>query len=295
MSSRIRRVAFVAAMICFALPGWAHADAQSAALAYYRNLERSNYDTSRQATSIARPILLVHGVYRLEDRDTGTFLALITDRGDLRADSSGWSRVAEGEITALSADEMAQVRAEVMRNVVRERLIKIEYGTGGGRELILVSAVDCPYCAKMEATLAQMSGSLQTTFYVLPTALAPLDAGGTGSSAWASAAALWCAPENALAWRHFWLTRSAPSVQGCDLDAKGAQRAAQDFITVMASIGTKVRGTPGLIREDGKAFGVPEGFDLEYARAAFGADTLHEFHSPLEDRQSFVWLPAAAR
>jgi hypothetical protein len=295
MSSRIRSVLLAATFICSGLPGGAVADAQSAAQAYYRNLERSHFDTSRQATTLARPVILVEGVYRLEDRASGTFLALITERGDIRGDSSGWSRVTDQGIAPLSEQEMAQLRAEVMRSVARERLIKIQYGSGGGRELILVSAVDCPYCAKMETTLAQMSASLQTTFYVLPTALAPLDDAGPGATAWATAAALWCAPKNAFAWQRYWHDRSAPVAQGCNLDGRGVQRAAKDFVTVMASIGTKIRGTPGLIREDAKAFGVPEGFDLEYASAAFGPLALREFHSPLADTTPYSWLTNASR
>jgi len=203
--------------------------------------------------------------------------------------------VTEEGIAPLSDQELAQLRAEVMRSVARERMIKVQYGLGGGRELILVSAVDCPYCAKMEKTLAQMSESLQTTFYILPTALATLDDAGPGARAWATAAALWCAPKNTLAWQRYWLDRSAPPAHGCDLDGPGVQRAAKDFVTVMASIGARVRGTPGLIREDAKAFGVPEGFDLEYARSAFGTDALREFHSPLADRTPNSWLTETSR
>jgi hypothetical protein len=271
-------------------PGAAHADAQSAASAYFRQLEQSDFDASRQATAIARPIALVHGVYRLEDRESGAFLALITERGDLRGDSGGWSRVAKEGIAPLPDTEMAQLRAEVMRSVAWDRLIRIAYGDGGSRRLILFSAIDCPYCAKMEASLAQMAGGLNTTFYVLPTALAPMDVGGRGERNWGQAASLWCATDPASAWKQFWVTRSAASIDGCSLDAAGVQRTARDFATVMASVGAKLRGTPEFIREDGKTFGVPEGFDVDYARATFGTEALKDFRSPLGDTSPFEFL-----
>jgi hypothetical protein len=49
------------------MPGVCERKRASAALAYYRNAERSGFDIDRQATTVARPVVMIHRLYRLED------------------------------------------------------------------------------------------------------------------------------------------------------------------------------------------------------------------------------------
>ncbi|MDZ7939176.1 MAG: hypothetical protein U5M53_13230 [Rhodoferax sp.] len=94
----------------------AHADANSAFAAYFDHRERLHYEVATRATSVARADTMVNGIYRLEDRASGRFIALITERGDLKGDSEGWSRVGpEGPIpTTERSWKSQQLRAEVM-------------------------------------------------------------------------------------------------------------------------------------------------------------------------------------
>ncbi len=274
--------------------GSACADADGAAAAYFKHRERLHYDTSARATSVARADTLVNGVYRLEDRGSGRFIALITERGDLKGDSEGWTRVGPEGPIPLTDTELAQLRAEVMRSVAWDRLIEDRYGRGGGRRLILVSAVNCPFCQNMEANLARMAASLDTTFYVLTSSLTPLSNDGPGLRTWQQAAALRCAKDPGAAWRRFWANRSVPAdPAGCAVDAVAAQRSYRNFGTVMASIGTKLSGTPAVIREDGLKLSVPPDFDLAYAAATYGPAGLPTgLPAP---GAPFVWLAVAAR
>jgi hypothetical protein len=250
--------------------GSARADSDSAAAAYFEHRERLHYDNAARSTSVARADTLVKGVYRLEDRASGRFIALITERGDLKGDSEGWSRVGPEGPVPLTTAELAQLRAEVMRNIAWEQLIEDRYGRGGGRRLILLSAVNCPFCENMEANLARMAASLDTTFYVLPSSLIPLPNAGAGLRTWQQAAALRCAKDPGTAWRRFWTHRTVPNSAGCAMDAEAAHRSSRNFGTVLASIGTRVSGTPAVIREDGARLSVPPDMDLAYVTGVYG-------------------------
>ena len=74
MTLRHRRTLIAAALLA-ALPTLARADAAAAKNAYYRHLERWHYDIAREPDAVARTDTLVHGVYRLEDRSSGAFIA----------------------------------------------------------------------------------------------------------------------------------------------------------------------------------------------------------------------------
>jgi len=280
-------------IVAGACGGPARADADSAAAAYFDHRERLQYDTAARSTSVARADTLVNGVYRLEDRASGRFIALITERGDLKGDSEGWSRVGPEGPVPLSENELAQLRAEVMRSVAWDRLIEDRYGRGGGRRLILISAVNCPFCQKMEASLARLAAALDTTFYVLTSSLTPLADAGEGLRTWQQAAALRCAKDPGAAWRRFWATHSVPASSGCAIDAVAAQHSFRNFGSVMASVGTKVRGTPALIMEDGTKLSVPPDLDLVYASATYGPAGLPTgLPAP---GTPFVWLAPPTR
>ncbi|MEO8153860.1 MAG: hypothetical protein ABI605_12375 [Rhizobacter sp.] len=269
------------------------ADANSAKAAYFQNREKLSYEVQSAASSVAREDTLVRGVYRLEDRASGRFIALITERGDLKGDSTGWTIVGPDGPVDLTDAQARQLRQEVMSRVRWDQLIRVTYGDGGARRLILVSAVNCPYCRKMEANLAKSATTLRTTFYVLPSSLTPLNASDEGQRTWSQAADLWCAHDDGGAsWKAFWVTHQAPRNQACPLDAASAQQLFRNFGIVMASIGVKVRGTPALIREDGEVFGVPPDFDADYASKTYGPAGMPATDAAPAATEDAVWLTA---
>ena len=252
--------------------GLARADAQSAADAYFGNLEKWHYDVAARTTTVVRDDTLVRGVYRLEDRASGRFIAMITERGDLKGDSTGWVMVGADGPVALTPEQRQQLRVEVMHHVRLDQLVAVRYGDGGGRSLILISAVNCPWCRVLEENLRRVEGSLRTTFYVVPGSLTPLAFGDEGRRTWQQAADLACANDGGASWRAFWLTHATPSPRpgACALDAAAAERRFRNFGTVLASIGVFVKGTPALILEDGSVLRIPAGFDADLAAEVFG-------------------------
>ena len=214
------------------------ADGKSAAFAYFRNLQKWNYETNYEAATTVTDATLVKGVYRLEETSTGKFIALITESGNIKGGANGWYWIEKDEMRELSNYELKQLRSEVMRNISWDKLVKVTYGNGGGRRIVLVSAVNCPYCAKMEANLARHSKSIQTTFYVLPTSLLDIDEKG-GREAWLDATKLWCATDAGEAWRRFWTTQAVPKENKCRFDEATAQNI---FVTSATSCRASTRG-----------------------------------------------------
>jgi len=279
----------LATLLLLACTG-AIADADSAAAAYFNNLAKWHYDISARASTIVSSDTLVRGVYRLEDRASGRFIAMITERGDLKGDSTGWSVVGKDGPEELNDVQLRQLRREVMRNVRWDGFIRVRYGNGGARRLILISAVNCPYCRNMEANLQRSEATLQTTFYVLPSSLTPLDQDGEGQRTWRQAVALWCARDDGASWKKFWITRELPVDSACPLDTAAAQKLFRNFGTVMASIGARVRGTPALIREDGGVIGVPLDFDSKYASSTYGPAGKPADQAAPSDAELAIWL-----
>jgi hypothetical protein len=263
--------------------GEASADATSAASAFFANLARFGHDASRKATVDRRT--LVTGVYRLEDTN-GELVGLITESGDIIGDSTGWRWITREGTRPLSDKESTQLRAEILQNIEWKRLIKVQYGDGGGRRILLLSAVNCPYCSRMEDTLARNAASINTTFYVLPISLSPSAASDNGRASWRQAASLWCA-DSASAWRRYWATKEVPSSTACRLDETGVFKMSRNFSTVMSSIGVRMSGTPAMIREDSSVATFPVDPDERYLREVLGPDWLRD----LKQQQAKVTQP----
>ena len=164
----------------------AQADGVSAHKAYFGKIYAQGFEVENDArTNVARDTL-VNGVYRLASRDSNKFHAFITETGEIASDASnGWHNT--GTNKPLTNQERAVMRVEVLHNIAVEKMIKVQYGDGGGRRIILHSSLDCPYCAKMESNLAQSSGSLNTTFYIFPTGLNERDINPQTTQVWDSA------------------------------------------------------------------------------------------------------------
>jgi hypothetical protein len=265
------------------------ADGKSAAYAYFRNLQKWSYETNYEAATTVTDNTLVNGVYRLEETSTGKFIALITESGNIKGGANGWYWIEKDAMRELNNDELKQLRSEVMHNISWDKLVKVTYGNGGGRRIVLVSAVNCPYCAKMEANLARHFNSIQTTFYVLPTSLVDIDEKG-GREAWLNATKLWCAADAGAAWRRFWVKQEVPKENKCPFDEATAQNIFRNFGNVMSSIDARVHGTPAMIREDGKVLSVATDFDDKYINDVLGPEALRHFSSLPDETTPLRWL-----
>ena len=271
----------------------AAADAVSARAALVANLERLHYDAAPEAAAAVDDRTLVDGLYRLEDPATGQLIALYTASADVIGDGTGWKWIDDSGLKPFSPEEVGRLRAEAMRSIEWKRLVEVRYGDGGGRRILLISAVNCPVCARMEKTLAQHAASIDTTFYLLPISLSPSAAEGYGEATWRQASAIWCAADGAAAWRQFWLTHQAPAAAaGCTRDAMTTFKTSRNFATVLASIGAPLRGTPGIVREDGTALAFPAEPDAAWFSEVLGAKALQAFKSPQGDTAPRQWLAA---
>ena len=274
----------------FAAPD-AFADAASAASTFFANVKRLGYETTLEAASMVDDRTLVDGLYRLEDKASGDLVGLITESGDILGDGTGWRWITKDGMQALSPQDAAQLRSEVLQNIQWNNLIKVQYGDGGGRRIVLISAVNCPFCARMEDSIARHAASIETTFYVLPMSLAPYLTSAADRASWRKAANIWCASDNAAAWRRFWATRQVADTQGCKRDEVAAFRTSRNFSTVMSSVGVHMRGTPAMIREDGVVFSYPPDPDERYFSDVLGPKALAQIREPAKAARQ-RWLAA---
>ena len=269
----------------------AFADAASAASTFFANVKRLGYETTLEASSTVDDRTLVDGLYRLEDKSSGELVGLITESGDILGDGTGWRWITKDGMQALSPQDAAQLRSEVLQNIQWNDLIKVQYGDGGGRRILLVSAVNCPFCARMEDSVARHAASIETTFYVLPMSLAPYLTSAADRASWRKAANIWCASDNAAAWRRFWATKQVADTEGCKRDEVATFKTSRNFSTVMSSIGVHLRGTPAMIREDGVVFSYPPEPDERYFSDVLGPKALGEINAPAKVAH-LRWLAA---
>lgn len=259
--ARVALLAFlVAGVIGICVCADAAADEHAAAARFFATLHRFHQDTAVQADAVVDGRTLVDGVYRLEERGTGRFLALITESGDVIGDGQGWRWIDAEGFRPLAEAEAGRLRGEILGAIDWRRLVEVRYGRGGGRRILLVSAVDCPVCARMEAGLAERAGTLDTSFRLLPMSLSPGTDSEAGAAGWDKAARIWCAADGA-AWRAYWSARTLPPRDACPIDGPQALRLARNLATVLSSIGVPVRGTPTMIREDGSVLRLPRDAD----------------------------------
>jgi hypothetical protein len=244
----------------------AHADAESSRRAFYAQLHAKGFDIGRDAQTTVAKETVINGVYRVTQRGSNRFVSYITENGKLSGDSSGWRVV--GSNTPLSPEDRFILMAEMVRNISPERTVKIQYGDGGGRKIILLSSLDCPFCAKMEANLARLAPSLNTTFYLVPSTLNGRD--DSALPLWGDVAKIWCSQDSASAWKTFWATRRVPAAQQCAMNGVQAREASREFRDLLQSVGIKPHGSPAIIREDGRVFTPPAIMNAAQAEELYG-------------------------
>lgn len=231
---------------------------------------------------------LVRGIYKLRIKSSGKDFGYVNEGGTITSNNSSWEVMANPP-RPMNSSELAELRGEIIRRIDFDKLIKVEYGDGGGRKMVMFSAVDCPFCAKFEARAAKLASSMNTTFYVVPSALRPLSYGSVALPSWRTATNIWCAKDNASAWIAYWSKKSLPASQSCEFDERTAEVMGIQLEELLSSVGIKRSGVPAILREDGTVFTPQPDFDTNYVTSTFGPEALASLKS-VYDEQPLKWL-----
>lgn len=265
------------------------ADGAGAVAALFHNMDKSGISfrgVSQQ--NIQSTPTLVRGIYKLRIKPSGEDFGYVNESGTITSNNISWEVIASPP-RPMNRNELAELRGEIIRSIDFDKLIKVEYGDGGGRKMVMFSAVDCPFCAKFEARAVKLASSMNTTFYVVPSALRPLSYGTAAMPSWRTATNIWCSKDNAAAWRGYWLKKSLPASQACEFDERKAEVMGNQLEDLLSSVGIKRRGVPAIMREDGTVFTPQPDFDKNYATSTFGPEGLASLNS-VYDEKPLKWL-----
>lgn len=281
--------ALAAAMLVTAAP--AHADGQSAVRSFFGNLKRLGMTIGFTENDVKVEPTLIRGMYAMFKRN-GDFAGYLNEAGTLVGDFRRLRVMpakAGEDFRAMTPDEVTELRQEVMNGIEYDKLIKVGYGDGGGRKVLLFSAVDCGFCQRFEQEFAKYGNKVDTTFYVLPSGLKKYAQG--GAAEWQTASRLWCADDNASAWKAYWSTLKAPvrSSKTCAFEPKTADAQSTYFTEILRVVGVPVHGTPTMVREDGTVLENKPNMDAAYMNQAFGPAGVAQV--PANPRR---WLVAGA-
>jgi len=248
----------------------AQADGRTAAHNLFSNLGRSRASLSvNEATALVAPTL-VRGMYSISNPQ-GHFIGFTNELGTLFGDLRGLSVVPTngGPVRRVGLDEIGDLRQEVVDAIDYDKLVRLSYGDGGGRRILVFSALDCPLCRAFEESMRRMGGEANTTFFVVPSSLMSSAQGGRPT--WDAAARIWCAEDAGASWRAYWATRTVPQPRQCRFDGRTAELAAQQLREILQAVGISVSGTPQFVREDGQLVRNNPAMDAAYLANTFGA------------------------
>jgi hypothetical protein len=181
----------------------------------------------------------------------GKSSGFVNENGNLYGDASGFHVFPPNGAAPrqMTAQEVATLRGEVMQAIDYDKLIKVQYGDGGGRRMVMFSALDCGYCKTFEKHFSVLGQSNDTTFYVVPMSLRPSRSG--GAETWQQVSQIWCDSNNGESWKRYWATGQLPAARACSFDAPTAERATRELVEILEAAGLRIRGTPTIVREDG--------------------------------------------
>ncbi|OEZ55417.1 thioredoxin fold domain-containing protein [Duganella sp. HH105] len=269
-----------------ALP--AHADGRSATHNLLANMARANRSLGiTEKDSRAMPTL-VRGMYVLND-NKGAFIGIINEAGTIYGDVNGFQVLSTNSTPPrkMSSEEMSDLQQEVLAAIEYDKLIKVTYGNGGGRKIVLFSAVDCGFCQRFEQDFIKKGSGVNTTFYVVPMSLQDFNG---GMAKWQTVSRIWCADDSTAAWRKYWNTLDAAPGHSCEFDPKSAEQAARYLKQVLAAVGSRAGGTPSFVREDGSILNNKADMDTAYMKKTFGSDGMPKLAAAKQPQ----WLVAAA-
>nr|WP_297353612.1 thioredoxin fold domain-containing protein [uncultured Caldimonas sp.] len=247
----------------------AQAGGQDAIQNLFNNLARAKASVGVTADATVSAPTPVKGIYAVTDRQ-GRFIGYTNEAGTLFGDSRGFNVLSPNgaQPRPITAEETAQLRVEIMNSIDYDRLVKVTYGDGGGRRILLFSAVDCPHCKTFEDGMRGVSQQVNTTFYVVPSALQPLNKG--GAQTWQVATRIWCAEDPGEAWLSFWEKRAVPAQRKCHLQPKTSELLDRQIKDLLQAAGMRISGTPRLIAEDGTRVLIRSKLDAAFVEATYG-------------------------
>ncbi len=265
------------------------ADGRSAAHNLFSNLARARASIGvNEATTLVGPTL-VKGIYSLTNQQ-GRFVGFTNEAGTLFGDSRGFNFVAPNgsQPRPLNLGEIADLRGEVVAAIDIDKLPKITHGDGGGRRLVMFSAVDCPFCKVFEDNMRKQAADLNSTLYVVPSSLQKINQG--GAQQWQAVSRIWCADDAGAAWQGFWASRTIPQPRQCRFaDPRVAELAEQQLRDVLMAVGVRVVGTPQFVREDGTII-----VNKTEMNSAYIASTFGPAGAPQPNTKPVRWLTASA-
>ncbi|MDQ1812934.1 hypothetical protein RBA41_06410 [Massilia sp. CCM 9210] len=267
-------------------PGSALADASTAKTSFFANMSQAGVVLPVNASTARIAPVYVKGMYRIDAPD-GTLVAYTNEAGTIAGKKSGFSIVGlqPGKPRPMTPKELAGLRAEVMANLEYDKLIKIAHGNGGGRRILMFSAVDCPGCNHLEKGLHKVAPDMNTTYYVIAGSLVGRKNGGL--PALEKVARIRCADNPGLAWQEYWTKRSVPPARACALTPESADVDFYSLFAIMQGVKAIKPLVPMMIGEDGKALPAYQGMPAETA-AHFAPE-----RKPAVPRPSSQWLAAA--
>lgn len=247
------------------------ADGRLATRNLFKNLSTSgsNIGIAESGTQVSPT--LVNGIYLLTNQQ-GRFIGFINEAGTLYGDSNGFMVIpTNGEQPrAMSPSEVADLRADVLASIDYNHLPKITYGDGGGRRLVMFSAIDCPACKFFEDSMQKFGGNMNTTIYVVPLSLRNIASGGLQQ--WQTVSRIWCAENSSTAWKDYWASKTIPQPRQCRFsDPQVAESSKQQLMDILKSIGIRVTATPQFVREDGYVINSKPDIDIAYMNSVFGS------------------------
>jgi hypothetical protein len=246
------------------LSGGALADSRSAGAKMFANLARTGSEVGVTSAEAVIEATLVRGMYSIHNQQ-GKFISFTNESGSVVGDAKGFYVVpASGApLRMMTGNEKDELRREFMGNIDYDKLVRVSAGDGGGRRLVLFSAIDCPSCADLEGVLAKSLRQAPTTIYVVPSSLNTIRDGGLAS--WENVTRLWCADNNGRSWQKYWQTRAVPAARQCAITAQSAERLSGNLKALFNAVDLPMLGVPRMLREDGHPIELPGGYDAGFA------------------------------
>ncbi|WP_157778743.1 hypothetical protein [Massilia violaceinigra] len=264
------------------------ADANTAKTNFFANMDRAGVTFPGVNASTAKMVpAQVKGLYGIYS-PKGNLISVTNEAGTLTGKAGGFSSVGlePGKPRPMSPQQVAGLRAEIMANIDYDKLIKTSYGNGGGRKILMFSALDCPGCNQLEKALHKAAPTLNTTFYIVPGSLRDSSSGGIP---WLEKVARIRCDDNAgQAWQTYWTKRTLPAARACALTPERVELDNYLMSHIMDGIKVMKPAYPMLVSEDGKWLPLPRGMTSASISAVFGPES-----KPAAVQAPAQWLAAA--
>ncbi len=260
----VRVVSFALALAATLVSLDVHADGRSAATSVHANIMASRTNIGFETGNLIPGPTMIRGMYSLTS-PAGEVMGFTNESGTLFGSYKSFYVISPSgaPLRKMRPNEQSELVHEIMNSIDYDKLVRITSGNGGGRRLVLFSAIDCPACTGFEAILAKAMRETETTVYVAPSALQLIEQGGQAS--WEKVARLWCAENNGRAWQTYWQSRAVPAARPCSITAQSAQAMSKGLSSILSGAGVDMKGVPALLREDGTTFDNPQQYSAGYA------------------------------